>query len=247
MKLGLFSVLFSVSFGLVMAGNAVAVQPVIAPAELMAQMNQKPVPRSMRDTLANTEWLLEDLGGTGVVDRIQTTLRFDATNRISGQGGCNRYTGTVEFNAAQVKIGAVASTRKLCVPAVMDQETRYFQAIQNAERVELDGAYLLIHTRQTTAPLRFTQLTATQLPDQTVLAFEGRRNAVRIFRQGGQTLINVYDKQARRTWTKGAPITSRETPVGMEYKTLHGEATIVVFVPRSGATPTLTINGKMDR
>jgi heat shock protein HslJ len=247
MKLGLFSWLISASFGLVMVGNTVAAQPIVAPAKLMAQMTQKPVPRSMSDRLVNTEWLLEDLGGTGVVDRIQTTLRFDATHRISGQGGCNRYTGTVEFNEAQVKIGAIASTRKLCVPAVMDQETRYFQAMQNAERVELDGAYLLIHTRQTTAPLRFTQLTAIQPSNQTIVAFEGRRNAVRVFRQGEQTLLNVYDKQNRQTWIKGAPMTNRLTPAGMEYKTLRGEATIVVFVPRSGATPTLTINGKMDR
>ena len=41
--------------------------------------------------LTNTEWLLEDLSGRGVLAGVQTTLRFNELNRISEQGGCNRY------------------------------------------------------------------------------------------------------------------------------------------------------------
>ncbi|HEY9642925.1 MAG TPA: META domain-containing protein [Coleofasciculaceae cyanobacterium] len=122
------------------------------------------------EQLTNTEWVLEDLAGTGVVDHLQTTLRFESPGRISGKGGCNRYTAAVQLEPASESAGeicltvsGVASTKMMCVPAAMDQETRYFQAIQTAQRLKLEGAYLLVYSEGTEAPLRFTQLTTAPL------------------------------------------------------------------------------------
>ena len=39
--------------------------------------------------LLNTEWLLEDLAGRGVLDRIQATLAFPGPNKVAGNGSCN--------------------------------------------------------------------------------------------------------------------------------------------------------------
>ncbi|UBF27651.1 META domain-containing protein [Kovacikia minuta CCNUW1] len=111
------------------------------------------------EQLMNTEWLLEDLGGAGVIDNLQTTLRFDGNNRIGGQGGCNRYFANMQVGGNdRISVTAIGSTKRLCSPAVMNQESRYFAALQKADRLTLDGSYLLIHVEGLEKPLKFTQL-----------------------------------------------------------------------------------------
>ncbi|MGV0023939.1 META domain-containing protein [Phormidesmis priestleyi] len=119
---------------------------------------------SLNDQLLNTEWLLEDLGGSGVVDRLQTTLRFDQANRITGSGGCNRYFAgfqSQEMAASEMRftVGTIGSTQKLCPPAVMNQETRYFRALERSQRMRLEGSSLLIYSEGSTQPLKFSRLT----------------------------------------------------------------------------------------
>ena len=51
-------------------------------------------------SLEGTEWWVEDIEQTGVVDRVHTTIAFPAAGRVAGDGGCNRYMGGVEFDGA---------------------------------------------------------------------------------------------------------------------------------------------------
>ena len=88
--------------------------------------------------LAGTAWLAEDIDGRGVIDRAQTTLVFtepgqDAT-RISGSGGCNRYSSPVSIDDETIRFGALAATRRACPPALMDQEARFFAALARTDR-----------------------------------------------------------------------------------------------------------------
>jgi heat shock protein HslJ len=46
-----------------------------------------------------------------------------------------------------------------CVPAAMDQEARYLKALEGAERMALDGPYLLVYSKGLDKPLRFTRKT----------------------------------------------------------------------------------------
>lgn len=111
-----------------------------------------------RMNLENTEWLLEDLSGTGVIDRAQTTLRFDSSSRLTGRGGCNQYFAEFERQADRLNVAAIGATKKACSPAVMNQETRFFQALQRAERIRFDRSFLLIDVEGSDQPLRFSRL-----------------------------------------------------------------------------------------
>lgn len=195
---------------------------------------------------ANAEWLLEDLNGTGVMDNLQTTLQFDGRDRLSGQGGCNRYMAQAQLSGNRFTVGAIASTKKFCPPAVMDQENRYFQALQNAERVSLNGPYLLVYSRGIKAPLRFT-LSLTNYSETALVAFQGKRNAVRVFTQKGQPQMNVYDQRDRITWVRATPVKVEQTPEGTRYTDVAGEVSLTVFVPTTGKVPTFAIHGKVDR
>lgn len=237
-------VLLGVSLG-ILSLNATIPPAKVVPIGAIAQSDGA-MTKPSQPQFAGAEWVLEDLNGTGVVDHLQTTLLFDGRDRLSGQGGCNRYMAQAQLANNRLTVGAIASTKKLCPPAVMDQENRYFQALQNAERVRLDGAFLLIYSQGVKAPLRFTRLTATNPTETTLVAFQGRRNAVRVFTRNEQTQMNVYDRRDRVTWVRGIPVKTEQTPAGTRYTNMAGEAALIVFVPNTGAPPTLTINGKVD-
>jgi putative lipoprotein len=107
-------------------------------------------------TLGGAAWQLEDLVGRGVIDNSHVTLQFMADGKVAGSGGCNRYSGSVAFKGLQIKFTPMASTMMACVPALMDQETRYFDALTRADTVSYDktGA-LLIGVKGEAKPLLF--------------------------------------------------------------------------------------------
>ena len=104
------------------------------------------------------EWLLEDLGGRGVMDMVQTTLAFDGEGRVSGNGGCNRFTGRYTFTNGELSFGPRAGTKMMCPEAVMVQEDRFHKALGAVDRVAVDGPFLLIYAGDSEAPLKFTRM-----------------------------------------------------------------------------------------
>ncbi len=108
--------------------------------------------------LVGTEWLLEDLAGRGVLDHARTTLGFPEAGRIAGSGGCNRYTASAALDGDRLTVDRLAATRRACVAAVMDQETRYLRALERATRIERADPFLLVHVAEMEKPLKFTRM-----------------------------------------------------------------------------------------
>ncbi|MEB3211114.1 MAG: YbaY family lipoprotein [Leptolyngbyaceae bacterium] len=198
------------------------------------------------EDLANTEWLLEDLGGSGVLDRVQTTLRFGDDYRITGTGGCNRYFAGIEQEGDRLSVGVIGSTQRLCPPAVMDQESRYFRAIESAQTVRLEGAFLFIDSEELEQPLRFTQIlgedsaasssesSSIVIPfEDTVQLFHAGDYAVRVFREGEELAINLFNTQTQTLELDAGSATREPNPEGTDY--IHrGDRTVKIFVSQSG-------------
>jgi putative lipoprotein len=110
-----------------------------------------------RGELQGTAWRLEDLGGGGVLDRVEATLEFPEEGRVSGKGSCNRFTGTVEIEGDSISFGALASTAMACPEPIGDQEKKYFEALGGAERFTLEGSTLSIYSKAMDKPLRFVR------------------------------------------------------------------------------------------
>ena len=110
------------------------------------------------DALPGTAWVLEDLAGAGVVDRVQATLEFPVRGRAGGNGSCNHFSADVTLDGERIGFGAIAATRRSCPEAVMNQESAYFAALEKAERFETDGANLYVYIAENPMPLRFTRL-----------------------------------------------------------------------------------------
>jgi heat shock protein HslJ len=122
----------------------------------ISEVKAKPAPAAAFD-LAGSEWLLEDLGGSGVIDNVQATLAFPEAGKVSGNGSCNRFFGPAALSGNVVKLGPLGAARMACPEAVMNQETKYLNALQTAGRFEWTGSYLLLHCKGFEKPLRFTR------------------------------------------------------------------------------------------
>ena len=128
-----------------------------------ARAKDQVVAEARAPALWGTAWRLEDLAGAGVLDRVQATLEFPSEGRTSGNGSCNRFNGVATIDGNTIQFGGIAATRKACVEAVMNQEEKYFAALRDAERIEVDGQTLRIYVAGKADPLRFI---ATEAPSQ---------------------------------------------------------------------------------
>jgi putative lipoprotein len=113
-------------------------------------------------SLIGTSWLAEDIGGRDVMDRAQTTISFEPEGRVAGSGGCNRYFGAVTIKGDAITFGKkLGATMMACVPALMDQERKFFDALAATRSYRFDdpGHKLVFLGEDGALLVRFSQAT----------------------------------------------------------------------------------------
>ena len=99
--------------------------------------------------LDDTGWWVEDIGGRGVVDASHTTIAFGPGSRVTGDTGCNRYSGTAWWDGSAMRFSTMAVTRRACAESLMDQEMRFLQAMNEVDSwVIPDTGLLHLRTEQ---------------------------------------------------------------------------------------------------
>ena len=83
--------------------------------------------------------MIEDLVGAGVIDNTRASLRFLADGRLVGLATCNRLLGRYETSADTLRLEAIATTRKMCAPALMHQEARLLELLARVARWRIDA------------------------------------------------------------------------------------------------------------
>lgn len=99
--------------------------------------------KSVKTTLTGTNWLVEDIAGRGVVENSQPTIRFDEGGRVSGSTGCNLFNGIVTIKGDTIKFGQMATTKRGCIPSLMDQELRFLKAMEEVRSFSMGQDGLL--------------------------------------------------------------------------------------------------------
>ena len=94
--------------------------------------------------LVGTRWLLIQLDGEEVANSDgRFSLRFEDVKRLSGRGGCNRYSASCDAEAGgHLRVGPIASTRMTCPEA--QRERAFFAMLRSAVRYELDAKMLIL-------------------------------------------------------------------------------------------------------
>jgi len=97
-------------------------------------------------------WKLKSYGPT---DNLQTplentsiTAQFENEGkRVTGSSGCNSYFYDYSFDSSKcgLEISAIGATKKACLESdVMQQEQKYFELLQNADKITVKDGGLTI-------------------------------------------------------------------------------------------------------
>ncbi|MCA1369088.1 META domain-containing protein [Bradyrhizobium sp. BRP14] len=103
-------------------------------------------------------WLAEDIGGRGVIDDLQTTLEIREDGTYGGMAGCNNFTGTFSLSDATISFGSAAATRKICAPAIMDQEQKFLNALGAELGWKIEGGKLTLVRSNGTPVMRLASM-----------------------------------------------------------------------------------------
>ena len=91
-------------------------------------------PATAQSVLEGTVWQVEGVDNGGIINRSMITMGFTEGGRILGFTGCNRYFGNVTIAGDVLSLHGVGSTRRGCAPALMSQEQRFLNALNDSAR-----------------------------------------------------------------------------------------------------------------
>jgi heat shock protein HslJ len=89
-----------------------------------------------------------------LTDNPRISLKFGDNQMVSGSGGCNRFTGRYRLTGTQLQIGPLASTKMACAEEIMEQESKFCQALDTAQQARWDSQSLVITTKTGTLQFR---------------------------------------------------------------------------------------------
>ena len=82
-------------------------------------------------------YLLEWIGERPLIDRSHLTITLGADGRAYGTAGCNHWFAPYSLDGEKLSFGKVGSTRKLCAPALMEQEQRFLKSLETVQRWDI--------------------------------------------------------------------------------------------------------------
>jgi heat shock protein HslJ len=100
--------------------------------------NENATATTTTSVLEGTVWQVEDIDNGGLIDRSMITMDFSEGGRILGSTGCNRYFADATVAGDVLSLGGIGSTRRACAPALMSQEQRFLNALNDAARFAID-------------------------------------------------------------------------------------------------------------
>jgi len=110
--------------------------------------------KAQSQDLSGTSWEVTGYNNgkqavTGTLAGTTLTADFGKDGSLSGNAGCNTYSGSYKVNGDQITIGPLASTMMACdqPEGVMEQEAQYLAALQSAATYQIEGNVLQLRTK----------------------------------------------------------------------------------------------------
>ncbi len=100
-------------------------------------------------------WVVEDVGGNGIIDNAMVSMTFGPDGRVSGSGGCNQYNGSYTLTGEGLGFGPAAATMMACPEAQMNLEQAFFQTLTTVTRFDIaDTGALVLYGAQESPVIR---------------------------------------------------------------------------------------------
>ncbi|WP_018229551.1 META domain-containing protein [Methyloversatilis universalis] len=79
-------------------------------------------------------WQIHEIGELKVPADVDAHIEFLPDGRLTGRGGCNRYTGSWARAGHEMRLGRIAATRMACMGPGMVIEARLFELLDKVVR-----------------------------------------------------------------------------------------------------------------
>jgi heat shock protein HslJ len=89
-------------------------------------------------------WVVEFIGERPVIDNSPAYIEFAEEGRVGGNSSCNRFTGAYVLSGSSLTFSKLASTKKMCFGALMEQETRFLAALERVAKVQMQNGLLVL-------------------------------------------------------------------------------------------------------
>ena len=100
------------------------------------------------------KYIVEWIGERPLIDRSHLSITLQPDDKAGGFAGCNNWFANYQLSDKQLLLEQIATTRKLCAPALMEQEQRYLEALSNVQRWDFSEQGQLQLWPQQGAPIR---------------------------------------------------------------------------------------------
>ena len=113
-------------------------------------------PNAVRQALIGKKWHCQSMFDRDVKGDAPLTLEFKEDGTVSGNGGCNDFTGTFTLAEDSLSFGPLAATKKFCGGAAAEQEYTYLSFLATIIRVKVEDDELELYQENQPAPMVFT-------------------------------------------------------------------------------------------
>ncbi len=113
-------------------------------ASLTACSNPTP---TLKETLEG-HWKINTIQESAVIKSSSVYLKFNQDNKLSGSASCNNLSTSYTSHYNALTITPIATTRKMCSPALMNQEALFLQSLNKVKRYKIDHNQLKMYDQQ---------------------------------------------------------------------------------------------------
>jgi heat shock protein HslJ len=187
--------------------------------------------------LFGKKWTLTEMEGRKF-NADKPNIEFDRDQkRVSGSGGCNRFSGAFEIDGAMIKFSRIASTKMACLDAEVQRiETKFLELLETTTRFEIqentlrlyanDVSVLVLVDRaansQTRAPTGAADLKGTSWQlvkfqggdDKTIKPDDGSKYTI-TFGNDGRVSARIDCNRGSGTWKSSGPNQLQFGPLGL--------------------------------
>ena len=86
--------------------------------------------------ISSQNYQVEWIGERPLIDRSMLTLRLTDDKHATGLASCNNWSANYQLNGDKFNLSDIATSRKLCAPALMEQEQRFLAYLARVQRWE---------------------------------------------------------------------------------------------------------------
>ena len=103
-------------------------------------------------------WSIVSIQNKAVIQRGTAKLLFHSDSKLSGSASCNNIASSYSAKNSALSIAPIATTRKMCRPALMEQESQLLRALSKVKRYQLHNGQLSMYDQQGTLQVMANRL-----------------------------------------------------------------------------------------